>query len=133
MSVRGSVQGRLRNGVKRCRGACVTSLWKSINSAACTAHHITHAQVYAYTHTSTHTAQGLKRYEGVACRKMGSRTVIVLSVPILLRICFKSSDIGWEAITLCLFFATFKYVQNVFLSMKSLLKLLAVLHRMNIQ
>lgn len=30
-------------GGKRCRGACVTSLWKSIDSAARTLHHIAHA------------------------------------------------------------------------------------------
>lgn len=54
----------LRYEVKRYKGACVMSLWKSIKSAVCTAHHITHA--YKCTHIRN---WGEIMYEGAACEK----------------------------------------------------------------
>lgn len=55
------VWGRLRNGVKRCRGAGVMSLWKSVNTAAWTAQHITHVYMCTHTH-GTGEEEGMNRF-----------------------------------------------------------------------
>lgn len=118
-------RGRLRNGVKRCRGACVMSLWKSINCAACTARRITHA--YKCTRTeSRREAWGLH----------GAILLLCYLLRYCLCIWFKNDDIRQDGKWFhCGFFfriVHFKPSKHI-LSIKSLLIPLAVLDRMNIQ